>query len=190
MLVLLLDGQDLHYQGHSRTVAALADMVSRRLGLPDEDRRTIHFAALLHDVGKLRLPAGILTAERSLTEAKMRLVRGHPALGVELLRPISRWGPLVPIIHAHHERWDGRGYPRRLAGDEIPLGGRIVAVAEAFEAMAHHVPHRTPLTPEEALAETKRGAGTQVDPEVARLFVEEYRRNRDRLAESPDPDSW
>jgi len=181
MLVTLLDSQDPHYDGHSQRVASLADMVARRLGLPEEERRTIHFAALLHDVGKLRLPPGILTAERSLTGEEMKLVREHPALGVALLRPISKWGALSPIIHTHHERWDGKGYPRGLAGDEIPLGGRIVAVAEAFDAMTRAMPHRAAMSVAEALAEVTRCAGGQFDPEVARIFVEEYKRNRERL---------
>jgi putative nucleotidyltransferase with HDIG domain len=182
-LVSLLDSHDVHYEGHSRAVAALADMVTRRLGLPEEERRTIHFAALLHDVGKLRLGAALLAHPGPLGSAETDLVRRHPALGVEVLRPISRWRDLAPIIHAHHERWDGRGYPRGLAGQAIPLGGRIVAVAEAFEAMVRPTPYRKARTPDQALAEVLSCAGTQFDPEVARLFVEEYAANRDVLAD-------
>ena len=119
MLVSLLDSHDVHYEGHSSAVAALADMVSRRLGLPEEERRTIHFAALLHDVGKLRLGPALLASNRGRSAPRRRvLVRQHPALGVEILRPIARWRDLAPIIHAHHERWDGHGYPRGLAGSE------------------------------------------------------------------------
>ena len=181
MLVWLLDAQDPHYGGHSRAVAALTDMVTRRLGLPHQERRTLHFAALLHDVGKLRLSPGLLSADRSLSPAEMAQVRQHPALGVEILRPISVWGPLAPIIHTHHERWDGKGYPRGLKQGEIPLGGRIVAVAEAFEAMTRLRPYGRPLSASEALAEIEACAGTQFDPDVARVFVEEYRANRDTL---------
>jgi putative nucleotidyltransferase with HDIG domain len=182
MLVSLLDAQDPHYGGHSRAVAALTDMVTRRLGLPDDQRRTIHFAALLHDVGKLRLRPGLLASDRRLSDEEMALVRQHPALGVEILRPISMWGALASIIHTHHERWDGAGYPRGLSGSEIPLGGRIVAVAEAFEAMTRSRPYGTTRTIDEALAEIEACAGTQFDPAIARLFVEEYRANRDRLS--------
>jgi response regulator RpfG family c-di-GMP phosphodiesterase len=181
MLVSLLDAQDPHYGGHSRAVAALADMVTRRLDLPHQERRTIHFAALLHDVGKLRLSPGLLSADRILSAAEMAEVRLHPALGVEILRPISVWGPLAPIIHTHHERWDGQGYPRGLKQGEIPLGGRIVAVAEAFEAMTRRRPYGRRMSSDEALAEVEACAGTQFDPNVARVFVEEYRANRDSL---------
>jgi putative nucleotidyltransferase with HDIG domain len=181
MLVSLLDAQDPLFAGHSRAVATLADMLARRLGLSEPERRSIHFAALLHDVGKLRLAAGILASERPLSAEDLEKVRQHPALGVEVLRPISRWSELAPIIHTHHERWDGAGYPRGMAGQEIPMGGRIVAVAEAFEAMTRDLPRRKALTTDAALAEIEAGAGTQFDPLVARLFVQEYRLNRERL---------
>jgi response regulator RpfG family c-di-GMP phosphodiesterase len=181
MLVSLLDAQDPHFDGHSRAVAALADMVTRRLGLPDAERRTIHFAALLHDVGKLRLSPGLLCSDRRLTAEELEKVRLHPGLGVEILRPISVWGPLAPIIHTHHERWDGNGYPRGLAEGEIPLGGRIVAVAEAFEAMTRPRGYGRSMSVEEALAEIEACAGTQFDPEIAGVFVAEYRARRDEL---------
>jgi putative nucleotidyltransferase with HDIG domain len=182
-LVSLLDSHDVQFHGHSRAVAALADMVSRRLGLPEEQRRTIHFAALLHDVGKLRLGPALLAQAGPLSPADRDLLRRHPALGVEVLRPISRWRDLAPIIHSHHERWDGRGYPRGLAGEAIPLGGRIVAIAEAFEAMVRPTPYREPLTAGEALAEVTAMGGSQFDPEIARLFVAEYAANQDVLGD-------
>jgi putative nucleotidyltransferase with HDIG domain len=183
MLVSLLDAQDPHYDGHARAVAALTDMVTRRLGLPEDQRRTLHFAGLLHDVGKLRLRPGLLAEGRPLSEAEMELVRQHPALGAEILRPISIWGALAAVIHSHHERWDGAGYPRGLTGADIPLGGRIVAVAEAFEAMTRPRPYGKARSPEEALAEIEACAGSQFDPSIARVFVEEYRANRERLAD-------
>jgi putative nucleotidyltransferase with HDIG domain len=185
-LVSLLDGHDVHCQGHSRAVAALADMVARRLGLPEEERRTIHFAALLHDVGKLRLGPALLAQEEPLGAVERSLVRQHPALGVEILSPIARWRDLAPIIHSHHERWDGRGYPRGLEGPAIPLGGRIVAVAEAFDAMTRGTPHRRRRSSDEALAEVRACAGTQFDPTIAHLFVEEYAVNREALPGGTD----
>jgi putative nucleotidyltransferase with HDIG domain len=181
MLVSLLDAHDVHYRGHARAVAALADMVSRRMGLPEAERRTIHFAALLHDVGKLRLPPGVLASEGPLTPEARTLVRRHPALGVEILRPVDRWSDLAPIILSHHERWDGRGYPRGLVGEEIPLGGRIVGIAEAFEAMVRPTPYRPRRSVEDALAEVRACAVTQFDPDIARLFAAEYLANRERL---------
>jgi putative nucleotidyltransferase with HDIG domain len=181
MLVGLLDAQDVDYEGHAHAVAALTDMVTRRLGLPEDERRTLHFAGLLHDVGKLQLHASLLASRQALTDDQVQELRRHPALGVEILRPISMWRALAPAIHSHHERWDGKGYPRGLTGSEIPLGGRVIAVAEAFEAMTRATARGPRRSADEALAEIESGAGTQFDPAIARLFVEEYRSNCDRF---------
>ena len=176
MLVSFLEGMDIHYPGHSRAVAALADMITRKLGLPEEDRRNVHFAALLHDIGKVMVDANVLRHRGLLgTEARARMAE-HPALGIELLRPITLWEGILPAIQSHHERWDGAGYPRGLNGEQIPLGGRIIAVADAFDAMTRS-PHRPSRTVEEALAEIEACAGTQFDPRLARVFVAEYRQH-------------
>jgi len=176
ILVSFLESMDVHYPGHSRAVAALSDMMTRRLGLPDEERRNVHFAALLHDIGKVMVDPGVLRHRGLLgPEARKHLLE-HPSLGIELLRPITVWAGILPAIHSHHERWDGQGYPRHLAGEQIPLGGRIIAVADAFDAMTRN-PHRPSRTPEEALSEIEACTGTQFDPRLARLFVAEYRQH-------------
>jgi putative nucleotidyltransferase with HDIG domain len=175
ILVGILDGMDVHYPGHSRRVAAFSDMVTRRLGMSDEERRRVHFAGLLHDIGKVHLDLDLLRGEGKLTPEKRAEIRKHPALGVEILRPISLWEDILPIILAHHERWDGKGYPRGIAGEEIPLGARIVALAEVFDAISRPGPHVPDRTIDEALAEIEHCAGTQFDPQLARIFVEEYR---------------
>jgi putative nucleotidyltransferase with HDIG domain len=181
MLVSLLESQDVHYVGHSRAVAALADMVSRPMGLSDEERQTIHFAALLHDIGKLRLGPEILASTQPFDDGDRKLMREHPTRALEILGPISKWNALQPIIHAHHERWDGQGYPRGLAGEAIPLGARIVGIAEAFDAMTRTTPQRHARTPEEAVAELERCAGSQFDPALVRVFVAAYRQNQGLL---------
>jgi putative nucleotidyltransferase with HDIG domain len=175
ILVGILDGMDVHYPGHSRRVAAFSDMVTRRLGLSDEERRRVHFAGLLHDIGKVQLDPNLLRGEGNLTPEKRAEIHKHPALGVEILRPISVWEDILAIILAHHERWDGKGYPRGIAGEEIPLGARIVAVAEVFDVISRPGPHVPDRTVDEALAEIERCAGAQFDPQIARVFVEEYR---------------
>jgi putative nucleotidyltransferase with HDIG domain len=184
MLVDFLERIDVFYPGHSRSVAALADMVTRRLGLAEAERRTVHYAALLHDIGKIKLEPGLLSASRRLTEEEVRLVQQHPLLGVEMLRPITIWKDILPIIHGHHERWDGRGYPAGLAGEDIPLGARIVAVVEVFDAMTRDTPYGPKRTPSEALAELEAFAGTQFDPRVVRLFVAEYRQRAGQIPPS------
>jgi putative nucleotidyltransferase with HDIG domain len=180
LLVSILEDLDIYYSGHSRGVASLCDMVTRRMGLGDSERRSIHFAALLHDIGKIRIDPAILKAAGYSDESR-RLMREHPALGLELLKPITMWEDILPIIHAHHERWDGKGYPRGLSGEEIPVGARVVAVADAFDAMIRDTPHGPLRTAAEALAELEAFAGTQFDPLVVRLFVAEYGVHRERL---------
>lgn len=181
MLVSLLDSQDVHLAGHSRAVAHLADMVTRRLGLTDEDRWTVHFGALLHDIGKLLLGPTILGIRGAMSEEAWKLMREHPSRGLEILRPITKWEALLPIVHAHHERWDGKGYPRELAGEAIPLGARIVSVAEAFDVMTRESPQGRRRSSEEALAELEACAGSQFDPRIVRLFVSEYREHAEQL---------
>jgi response regulator RpfG family c-di-GMP phosphodiesterase len=175
LLVSLLDRLDSHYEGHSRAAARYADMVTRRLGLVDLERRNIHFAALLHDMGKLLIPAEVLQSPTYHNDAERDLLRRHPALAVELLKPIAAWEEILPMIHAHHERWDGKGYPLGIAGEAIPLGARIIGVAEAFDAMTRRRAHGPARTAEEALVELEAFAGTQFDPKIVRLFVAEYR---------------
>jgi putative nucleotidyltransferase with HDIG domain len=179
ILVSLVEQMDPFYMGHSRGTAAAADMLTRRMGLSDAERRSVHFGALLHDLGKLRLPPELLKSEVPLDDARRALIRQHPVLGMEMLKPIWMLQDVLPIVHAHHERWDGSGYPRGLQGDEIPLGARVVAIAEAFDAMARRTPHGQERTPEQALQELQRCAGSQFDPQLVRLFAAEYRERGD-----------
>jgi putative nucleotidyltransferase with HDIG domain len=181
MLVSILDRVDIYLPGHGRAVAALADMVTRRLGMTDAERRSVHFGALLHDIGKIMIDHTILKAEGGLTDDVRRRIQQHPVLGVELLRPIMLWEDILPIIHGHHERWDGKGYPAKLAGEEIPIGARVVAVTEAFDAMTRAQPYSPKRTPEEAITELEAFAGSQFDPRIVRLFVAEYRQHAHQL---------
>jgi putative nucleotidyltransferase with HDIG domain len=181
MLVDFLDHIDVFYPGHSRGVAALADMVTRRLGLGEDERRTVHYAALLHDIGKLKLDPALLAANRPMTEEERRIVQQHPLLGAEMLRNITLWKDILPIILAHHERWDGKGYPAGLAGEDIPLGARVVAVTEVFDAMTRNTPYGPRRSPVEAIAELEAFSGTQFDPRVVRLFVAEYRQRAEQI---------
>jgi putative nucleotidyltransferase with HDIG domain len=189
MLVSFLEATDVHYPGHSRAVAALVDMMTRKLGLGDEERRNIHFAALLHDIGKVMVDPAVLRHKGLLgAEAQARLDQ-HPSLGVELLRPVTLWEGVLPAVHSHHERWDGKGYPRGLEGEQIPLGARLIAVADAFDAMTRN-PHKPSRTVEEALREIEACAGSHFDPRLARLFVAEYRQHGHTLKRyrvAPEP---
>jgi putative nucleotidyltransferase with HDIG domain len=175
---------DVFYPGHSRGVAALADMVTRRLGLSDAERRSVHYASLLHDIGKVMLDPAVLRAEGPLTGEARKIIEDHSALGVQLLKPITIWEDILPIIGAHHERWDGGGYPSGQRGEDIPVGARVVAVADAFDAMTRVTPHGKHRSADEALVELENCAGSQFDPRIVRLFVAEYRQRRHQIPTS------
>jgi putative nucleotidyltransferase with HDIG domain len=176
--VSFLERVDPLYAGHSREVAALTQLLGERLSLTELEQRQVYFAAFLHDVGKFRLDPALLTAERELSEAERRVLQEHVVLGVQLLAPITPWEEVLRIVHAHHERWDGSGYPRGLIMEEIPLGARIVAVADVFDAM---VSRAAPRSAPQALADLEALAGNQLDPRIVRLFVSEYRERANRL---------
>jgi two-component system cell cycle response regulator len=152
---------------HTRRVGDLADRVARRLGLEDTERAPIVRAALLHDVGKLAVPDAILDKPSGLDPAEWDVIRRHTLVGERILRGAPSLEPVAPLVRSSHERWDGGGYPDGLAGEEIPLGSRIIFACDAFEAMTSTGrPYRTPATVEDALAELGRGAGHQFDPRV------------------------
>jgi hypothetical protein len=176
MLVTFLEHMDVHYPGHSRTVAALADMITRRLGLAEDERRNVHFAALLHDIGKVMVDPAVLRHQGLLGPEAWARLGMHPTFGTELLRPISVFEGILPSVQSHHERWDGQGYPRGLSEEQIPFGARIIAVADAFDAMTRN-PHKPSRTAEEALLEIEACAGSHFDPRLARLFTAEYRQH-------------
>jgi HD-GYP domain-containing protein (c-di-GMP phosphodiesterase class II) len=141
----------------------------------------VHYASLLHDIGKVMIDPAVLRSAGPISEAGRQAIREHPALGMELLKPITLWEDILPMIHSHHERWDGGGYPLGQKGEAIPLGARVIAVAEVFDAMTRETPHGKHRTPDEALAEMEACAGTQFDPRIVRLFVAEYRERRHQL---------
>jgi putative nucleotidyltransferase with HDIG domain len=179
ILVEFIEAVDVNHPGHSSNVAVLSDMLSRRLGLSDAERRNIHFGALLHDIGKVRLERSLMRSTGALPPGARARLEQHPALGLEILKPITLWEEILAIVHAHHERWDGKGYPRGLAGDEIPLGARIVAVAEAYDVMTCPTAHARERDPGGPLAELEACSGTQFDPRIVRLFLAELREHGD-----------
>jgi HD-GYP domain-containing protein (c-di-GMP phosphodiesterase class II) len=146
------------------------------MGLDESQRRTIHFGGLLHDIGKIRIDPAVLASADASQASRAELER-HPTHGLEILHSITAWEDVLPVVHAHHERWDGKGYPRGLSGDDIPLGARIVSVAEAFDAMTRDTPHGKRKTSAEALRELETCAGSQFDARVVRIFVAEFEKH-------------
>jgi HD-GYP domain-containing protein (c-di-GMP phosphodiesterase class II) len=155
-------------------IAALATGIALELGLPEEEIERVRVASLLHDLGKLAVPAEILDKPNTLTDGEWQAIGEHPRIGQVILEQASSLREAIPVILHHHERYNGGGYPHGLKGNEIPLGARIVAVADAYHAMVHERPYSDAKTHEEALEELKRHAGTQFDPQVVDIFCQIY----------------
>ena len=164
----LLEADDAYTGGeHSHGVVALALAVGDTLGLGARDRRNLEFAALLHDIGKIRVPDEIINKPGKLTDAEFEIVKRHPVDGQEMLERVG--GVLAEvgiIVRHHHERWDGRGYPDRIGGEAIPLAARIICVCDAYSAMTTNRPYRAAMPVADAVAELERCAGDQFDPAV------------------------
>ena len=171
-LVGALSLHDAATRGHSERVRAYSELIGEELGLDPDARQGLRWAGLVHDVGKLLIPAEILNKAGSLTPEEWEIIRRHPADGARMARPLAPWlGEWTDAVLDHHERWDGQGYPRRLATTDISLAGRVVAVADAYDVMTSTRSYKKPRTPTEARHELVRCAGTQFDPTVVRAFL-------------------
>ena len=157
---------------HSAAVARYSREVARHLGMDEREQDLVHTAALLHDIGKFIFPDSILFADRKLTDEEWEIVKLHPEQGAKLVRRIEGYGPVADIIIAHHERVDGKGYPNGVAGDEIPLGSRIISVADTYDVMTSRDSYRRPVSSEAAIVELRRVAGSQLDSRVVEAFVD------------------
>jgi HD-GYP domain-containing protein (c-di-GMP phosphodiesterase class II) len=166
-----IEARDPNTGGHSERVSSLAQVVARRLGWKSSRLGALRLGALLHDVGKLGLDEALLQKPGPLDDREYGEVKRHPLAGARLIRGFEALRPALPYILFHHERWDGRGYPTGRSREQIPLGARIVAVVDAFDAMISVRPYRPPLPVPTAIAELERGAGTQFDPGVVRAFL-------------------
>ncbi len=161
-------------EGHTARVCAHAEAVAVRLGWHADKLDELRLGAALHDVGKVNVRPEVLAKPGALDESELAEIRAHPVEGAWLIAGVRSFAPALPYVLFHHERWDGAGYPTRRAGREIPLEGRILAVADAFDAMTSARPYRDALRADMAIAEVERCAGSQFDPEIAAAFVDAY----------------
>jgi putative nucleotidyltransferase with HDIG domain len=167
-----VDKRDKYTSGHSHRVQAIAMDMGRVLKCNDQEIEALEWGGLLHDIGKIGVPDSVLLKTERLTRNERTLMNSHPAIGAEIIAPVHRLAPEIPIIRHHHEWFNGSGYPDRLVGDDIPRLARILHVADAFEAMTAARPYRmTPLTSEQAVAELRKFGGIQFDPDMVDAFV-------------------
>jgi HD-GYP domain-containing protein (c-di-GMP phosphodiesterase class II) len=169
--VRAIDARDPYTARHSEKVAGYAVQLAQELCLPPVEVERIRLAGLLHDVGKVSLERSVLHKPGRLSDEEWDQVRAHPAMSAHIIGGVERFAEFLPGARHHHERYDGKGYPDGLAGDEIPLDARVLAVADAYDAMTSDRSYRAALTHAEALHELELGAGTQFDPVCVRAFA-------------------
>jgi len=170
-LVTLLDTRVSQEYMHSPYFSKLVCALGYEIHLDEKQIETLKYASLLHDTGKVDIPVEILTKTAKLTAKEYAIIKKHPVKGAQILRPLQILRPAIPIIMHHHEKYNGTGYPSRLKKGQIPLGARIMAVADAFEAMVYGRPYRERMDVNSAIKEIKKKSGTQFDPKVVESFL-------------------
>ena len=167
-----IDARDEETNGHSRRVAQYSRAIAMRMGYNEQDSETISRSALLHDVGKIGIPDAILKKEGKLTEEEYAKIKEHTTIGADILSAITTFDHLSDGARYHHEHFDGSGYPAGLAGDDIPMIGRIVAVADVYDALSSRRRYKAGMQSQDVVAEIQRCANTQFDPDVVKVFVQ------------------
>jgi putative nucleotidyltransferase with HDIG domain len=170
-LTSAVDAKDAYTCGHSERVAALSKMLAQQFGLDDAQVERIYMAGILHDVGKIGVPEAVLKKPGKLTVEEFEQMKKHPAIGAKILQDVKQIQDIIPGVLHHHERFDGRGYPYGLSGHNIPLMGRIICLADCFDAMTSTRTYRKAMPLEVTLADIRRCSGTQFDPALTEAFL-------------------
>ena len=184
-MVKAVEAKDPYTRRHSEQVVHYAVHFGKCLDLDEQSLERLRVASLLHDIGKIGIPDSILVKPDSLTDREFDFIRQHPALGEEILRHISAFAAESVLVRAHHERWDGRGYPDGTAGEEIPLEARIINLADSIDAMLMKRTYKDAYSVERMLAELESSSGTQFDPQLAQVAIRWCRQNPERLILPP-----
>lgn len=185
-LISIIEAKDPYTKGHTERVASYSVALANRMGLGDDDLKRVMFAALMHDIGKMGVLDEIVNKPGALTEAEWELMRAHPVTGASIVEKMEFLTGTADIVRHHHESWNGRGYPDGLRGDDIPLGARIVTVADSFDAMTTDRPYRKALTVDQALARLEEASGVQFDAGLVKVFVKYVRDKELAEAEASD----
>jgi putative two-component system response regulator len=185
-LALMAETHEPYIRGHSERVSLLASNIATQLGLSVQLTRQIKLAAILHDIGKIVIPDHVLGKPGPLTPAEYSEVKRHPKITVEIIRQIDYFKGLTPIIESHHEWYNGKGYPNNLKGESIHIGARVLAVADAYDAMTCPRPYRTRLSDEEVVKTLKKGAGVQWDPKIVEALFKVLERESKMLQMAPE----
>lgn len=178
-----VEAKDPYTRGHSDRVSAYAVLIGEKLGLSDDDIKTLRIGGLFHDIGKIGVPDYILTKESKLNDKEYSEIKNHPTIGAHILANATIFANILPLVKHHHERYDGLGYPSQLKGEDIPFLARIITVADCFDAMSSTRPYRPSLSLDIIKDEILKNAGTQFDPQLAILFLDMLDTDIDKILE-------
>lgn len=178
-----VEAKDTYTRGHSDRVSEFSVLIGKQIGLSNNDMKTLQIGGLFHDIGKIGVPDTILQKESKLTDDEYSEIKNHPSIGAHILSTATIFKDIIPIVKHHHERFDGRGYPGQLKGEEIPYLARIAAIADSFDAMTSKRTYRDALPIETVIAEFERCKGTQFDPELTDVFLDILRNHYNEIKE-------
>ncbi len=178
-----VEAKDTYTRGHSDRVSEYSVLIGQKLGLSDEDINRLRIGGLFHDVGKIGVPDSILQKDDKLSDDEYSEIKNHPTIGAHILSTASIFQDIIPIVKHHHERYDGRGYPSQLKGEDIPYLARIAAVADAFDAMTSKRVYRNSLPIDIVISEIEKNKGTQFDPQIADAFLDILKNNYNKIKE-------
>ena len=181
-----VEAKDTYTRGHSDRVSEFSVLIGKKIGLSDQDLRTLQIGGLFHDIGKIGVPDTILQKESKLTDDEYSEIKNHPSIGVHILSNATIFKDIIPIVKHHHERYDGHGYPSQLKGEEIPYLARITAIADSFDAMTSRRSYRDALPLDVVKEEFRKNKGTQFDPELADVFLDILENHFDEIKEIQD----
>jgi HD-GYP domain-containing protein (c-di-GMP phosphodiesterase class II) len=173
-----VEARDTYTRGHTERVWYMAQLIAKEMGWEEDKLWEVKMGGILHDIGKIGVPDAILNKPEALTQEEFEVMKQHPACGAKILEGISFLKPAIPYVLYHHERYDGKGYPNRLRGEQIPIQGRLMAVVDTFDAITSDRPYRKSKGFKLAVKEIKDFSGTQFDPKVAKILVEAWEHGR------------